>query len=173
MKKNKSNLLIPVIVIVVLIGVLGAVLMKENILDLFDSSKNALTRIEAYPKVIKSNKNIERERAVITSKEEFDALAAKILDNPSELAFPEVNFEKENLLVVTTQKNETTGYTIKVKSAKKNEAENKLEILIQLNKPGESCVNSEEPNIAVDIVKISKDSGQVSFDKEEKTVECN
>lgn len=173
MKKNKSNLLIPVAVIVVLIAVLGAVLMKENILDLFDTSKNALTRIEAYPKIIKSTKNIERQRSVITSKEEFDALASKILDNPSELVLPDVDFSRENLLVVTTQKNDTTGYTIKVKSAKKNDAENKLEILIQLNKPGESCVNSEESNIAVDMVKIAKDSGQVSFDKEERTVECN
>lgn len=173
MKKGKSNLLIPVVVIIVLIAVLGIVLMKENLLDIFDTSKNALTRIETYPKIIKSSKNVERQREVISSKTEFDALASKILDNPNDLAFPQVNFDNEKLLVVTTQKNETTGYTIKIKSVKKNEAEKKLEVLIQLNKPGESCVNSEEPNIAVDIVKISKDSGDISFDKEERTIECN
>jgi len=173
MKKGKSNLLIPVAVIVVLIAVLGVVLMKENLLDIFDSSKNALTRIEGYPKIVKSSKAAERERVVVKSKQEFDELVSKITDNPSELKFPDVNFDKENLLVVTTQKNDTTGYTIKIKSARKNEAENKLEVLIQLNKPGESCVNSEETNIAVDVVKIAKDSGEISFEKEEKTVECN
>jgi len=173
MKKNKSNLLIPAVIIVVLIIVLGFVLMKENILDFFKPYPYAMTRIDGYPTVIANTKKIEKQRVVVNSKEEFDSLMAKILDDTSKVKMPETDFSKNRLLVVTTGTNDTKGYTIKIKSIYKNEEQKKLDAVILLSKPGESCQNPEEANIAIDIVKLEKNNGDVTFDKEERTVECN
>ena len=172
MKKNKSNLLIPAVIIVVLVVVLGVVLMKENILDFFKPYPYAMTRIEGFPAVIASTKKIEKQRAIINSKEEFDNLVKNIVDDVNKIKMPNVDFAKNRLLVVTTSTNDTKGFSIKVKSILKNTEQNKLDAVIQLSKPGETCQNPEESNIAIDMVILEKNNGDVSFDKEEKTVEC-
>ena len=173
MKKNKSNLLIPAVVIVVLIFVLGFVLMKENILDFFKPYPYAMTRIDGYPMIVDNTKKVDKQRAVVNSKEEFDNLMSKILDDTSKVKMPETDFSKNRLLVVTSGTNDTKGYGIKVKSIYRNEEQNKLDAVILLTKPGETCQNAEEANIAIDIVKLDKNNGEVTFDKEERTVECN
>jgi hypothetical protein len=172
MKKNKSNLLIPAVVIVVLILILGFVLMKENILDFFKPYPYAMTRIEGFPTVVVSAKKIEKQRAIINSQEEYDNLMNNILDDVTKVKTPSVDFSKNRLLVVTTSTNETKGHAIKVKSILKNTEENRLDAVILLSKPGETCQNPEESNIAIDMVILEKNNGDVSFDKEEKTVEC-
>ena len=122
---------------------------------------------------IANTKKIEKQRVIVNSKEEFDSLMAKILDDASKVKMPETDFSKNRLLVVTTGTNDTKGYTIKIKSIYKNEQQKKLDAVILLSKPGESCQNPEEANIAIDIVKLEKNNGDVTFDKEERTVECN
>ena len=172
MKKNKSNLLIPAVVIVVLILILGFVLMKENILDFFKPYPYAMTRIDGFPTVVASAKKIEKQRAIINSQEEYDNLMKNILDDVTKVKMPNVDFSNSRLLVVTTSTNDTKGYSIKVKSILKNTEETKLDAVIQLSKPGETCQNPEESNIAIDMVILEKNNGDVTFDKEEKTVEC-
>ena len=74
-KKNKKNLLIPLVVIIVLISVLGVILWKENILDLFKPYPYALTRIDNFPAVVEtSNKVTDKKRLVVSSQEEFEKL---------------------------------------------------------------------------------------------------
>jgi hypothetical protein len=172
MKKNKSNLLIPAVIIIVLVVVLGVVLMKENILDFFKPYPYAMTRIEGFPTTIASSKKIEKQRAIINSKEEFDNLVKNIVDDANKIKMPNVDFAKNRLLVVTTNTNDTKGFSIKVKSILKNTEQNKLDAVIQISKPGETCQNPEESNIAIDMVILEKNNGDVTFDKEEKTVEC-
>ena len=146
--------------------------MKENILDFFKPYPYAMTRIEGFPTVVVSAKKIEKQRAIINSQEEYDNLMNNILDDVTKVKMPSVDFSKNRLLVVTTSTNETKGHAIKVKSILKNTEENRLDAVILLSKPGETCQNPEESNIAIDMVILEKNNGDVSFDKEEKTVEC-
>lgn len=172
MRKGKTNLLIPVFVIVGLIFILGFVLLRENILDFLKPYPYAMKRTEAYPKIVKSTKIIEKTRAVVNSKEEYDAKIAELFDNPAEVPMPTVDFETSKLLIVTSETNDTEGYRVKVESVIKNEQEQKLETLIRHTKPGETCVNTEEKNVAVDMVILEKNSWDLKFDKVERTEEC-
>lgn len=172
MRKGKTNLLIPVFVIVGLIFILGFVLLRENILDFLKPYPYAMKRTEAYPKIVKSTKIIEKTRVVVNSKEEYDAKIAELFDNPAEVPMPTVDFETSKLLIVTSEMNDTEGYRVKVESVIKNEQEQKLETLIRHTKPGETCVNTEEKNVAVDMVILEKNSWDLKFDKVERTEEC-
>jgi len=171
MKKGKTNLLIPVFVILGLIVVLGYVLLREDILDVFKTY--TLKRIDGYPKVVNSNKLTEKQRVLITSKEEYDAKIAEIFENTSELPLPEIDFEKNNLLIVTTETNDTLGYRIKVDKVVKNEQDQELDIFIVHSKPGETCVNEEKKNVAIDMVSIEKLAWKVKFNKVDTVKECN
>ena len=172
-KKNKKNLLLPLVVIVVLISVVAFLLWKENILDLFKPYPYAMTRIDNYPAVVETTKKIDsRKKAVVSSKEEFDALMNEILSDTSKVNLPSVDFNKERLLISTTQSNDSFGYGIKVKSIVKDEENKKLNAIITYTKPGETCINEEKANIAIDMVKIEKNGFEVSFESEMKTKEC-
>ena len=114
-KKNKKNLLLPLVVIIVLISVVSFLLWKENILDLIKPYPYAMTRIENYPAVIETTKKIDsRKKAIVNSKEEFDALMNEILSDTSKVNLPSVDFNKERLLISTTQSNDSFGFGIKV-----------------------------------------------------------
>ena len=172
MKKNKSNLLIPAVIIIILIIVSGVVLMKGNILNIFKSSGNSLTRIDNFPVIVKSNKKIEKQRDIVNTQEEFNNLMNNILDDSSKVKTPNVDFSKNRLLVVSTATNETTGFGIKIKSILKTGQVGKLDAIIEFQKPGDNCQITNEPNVAIDVVQLTKDSGEITFDKEEKTVAC-
>jgi septum formation inhibitor MinC len=172
MKKGKTNLLIPVFVILSLIFILGFVLLREDVLDFLTPYPYAMKRIEGYPKNIKSNKVIEKTRNLITSKEDYDKLVAELFDNPAEIPMPAVDFSTNKILLVTSKTNDTTGYKIKIESVIKNEQEQKLETIIRNSKPGETCVNTEEKNVSVDMVLLDNDSFDLKFDKVDRTEEC-
>jgi hypothetical protein len=94
--------------------------MKENILDFFKPYPYAMTRIDGYPMIVDNTKKVDKQRAVVNSKEEFDNLMSKILDDTSKVKMPETDFSKNRLLVVTSGTNDTKGYGIKVKSIYRN-----------------------------------------------------
>jgi hypothetical protein len=172
-KKNKKNLLIPLVVIIVLISVLGVILWKENILDLFKPYPYALTRIDNFPAVVEtSNKVTDKKRLVVSSQEEFDKVISELLSDKSKLNLPSVDFSKNRVVIAATETNETTGYSVKISSVIKDEQNKKLNTIVTFTKPGETCINEEKPNVAIDIVTIEKNDFEVTFDRETKTKEC-
>lgn len=171
--KNKKNLLVPLIVIIVLISVLGAILWKENILDIFKPYPYAFTRIENFPTVVETaNKVPEKKRVVITSKEQYDALANELFSDKSKINLPEIDFSTQNAIIASTETNETTGYSVKISKTEKDDANKKLNVIVTFTKPGETCINEEKTNVALDIVTIEKNDYEISFDRESKTKEC-
>jgi len=172
-KKNKKNLLIPLVVIVVLITVLGVILWKENILDLFKPYPYALTRIDNFPAVVETtNKVTDKKRLVVSSQEEFDKVMGELLSDKSKVKLPTVDFSKNRVIVASTETNETTGYSVKISSVIKDEQNKKLNTIITFTKPGETCINEEKTNVAIDVVTIEKNDFEVTFDRETKTKEC-
>jgi len=172
MKKGKTNLLIPVFIIVALIFILGFVLLRENVLDFLKPYPYAMKRVEGYPKNIKSSKVIEKTRNVVSSKEDYDKLVAELFDNPADIPMPAVDFSSHKILIVTSETNDTTGYKVKIESVIKNDEAQNLETIIRHTKPGETCVNTEEKNVSIDMVLLDRESYDLKFDKVERTEEC-
>lgn len=172
-KKNKKNLLIPLVIIVGLIAVLGVILWKENILDLFKPYPYALTRIDNFPAVVETtNKVTDKKRLVVSSQEEFDKVINELLSDKSKVKIPSVDFTKNRVIIASTETNETTGYSVKISSVIKDEQNKKLNSIITFTKPGETCINEEKTNVAIDLVTIEKNDFEVTFDRETKTKEC-
>jgi len=170
MKKNKSKLLIPLIIVIVLIIILGFVLLKDNIFDLF-KPQNALTRIDGYPREIDSTKKIEKQRRTIKSEAEFKALMKEIFDDENKIAMPENDFSKSDLFVVTTDLNDTKGFRLKIRSLIK-EDETNYKAILERQKPGKTCVNEAITNVAIDIVKIDKNLPEIETDRVDKIITC-
>jgi hypothetical protein len=171
MKKNKSKLLIPLVVVLVLIVVLGGVLLKDSILNLFEP-KQAFTKTEGYPKEVESAKKVEKYRKIVKSPEEFKAVVKELFDDENKIPMPENNFEKNDLFIVTTELNNTKGFKLKVKSILKDETKNEYQAIVERIKPGKNCVNDAITNVVIDVVKVDKDITDIEFDRVDKIVDC-
>lgn len=172
-KKNKKNLLIPLIVIVVLISVLGVILWNENILKIFKPYPYALTRVDNFPAVIETaNKVAEKKRLVVSTQEEFDKVINELISDRSKVQIPTIDFNQNRVIIAATETNETLGYSVKISSVIKNDENKKLNTIVTFTKPGETCINEEKTNVAIDIVTIEKNDYEVEFDRESKTKEC-
>lgn len=172
-KKNKKNLLIPLIVIVVLISILGVILWKENILDVFKPYPYALTRVDDFPKVVEtSNKVNDKKRLIVSSQEEFDKVINELVSDKSKIKIPSIDFNKNRLIIASTETNETLGYSVKISSVIKDDQNKRLNTVVTFTKPGETCINEEKVNIAIDMVTIEKNDYEVDFDRETRTKEC-
>ena len=64
------------------------------------------------------------------------------------------------------------GLRPEIKSILKTGQAGKLDAVIEYQKPGDNCQLTNDQNVAIDIVQLTKDSGEITFDKEEKTVAC-
>jgi len=171
-KKNKKNLLIPLIVIVVLISILGVILWKENILDVFKPYPYALTRVDDFPKVVEtSNKVNDKKRLIVSSQEEFDKVINELVSDKSKIKIPSIDFNKNRLIIASTETNETLGYSVKISSVIKDDQNKRLNTVVTFTKPGETCINEEKVNIAIDMVTIEKNDYEVDFDRETRTKE--
>ena len=146
---------------------------KENILDLFKPYPYALTRIDNFPTVVETaNKVTDKKRLVISSQDEFDKVATELFSDKSKINLPKIDFTKNRVVLAATETNETTGYSVKISSVIKDEKNKKLNTIITFTKPGETCINEEKSNIAIDLVTIEKNDFEVTFDRESKTKEC-
>lgn len=172
MKKNKSNLLIPAAIIVILVLILGFVLLRDSIMDLFKANKNALVRIEGFPREVDSTKKVEKTRAIIRSEQEFKNLMKTLFDDENKVQMPQNDFERNDLYIVTTDLNDTKGFRLKVRSIIKDEVKNEFESILERQKPGKTCVYEETPNIALDIVKIEKNIQEITADRVDKIIDC-
>lgn len=170
MKKNKSNLLIPLIVIVVLIVVLGSILLRDNIVSLF-KPRNAFTKVEGYPREVDSTKPIERTRTIVRSEQEFKDLIKKLFDDENKVPMPENDFSRNDLYVVTTDLNDTKGFRLKVRSMNIDD-KNEFQAILERQKPGKTCINDAVSNVAMDIVKISKDIPEIDAERVDKIIDC-
>lgn len=172
MKKNKSNLLIPVAVIVILVLILGFVLLRDSIMDLFKTNKNALVRIEGFPKEIDSSKKIDKVRVIVRSEQEFKNLMKTLFDDENKIQMPQNDFDRNDLYIATTDLNDTKGYRLKIRSIIKDEVKNKYDSVLERQKPGKTCVYEEITNVALDIVKIEKNIQDIDAERVDKIIDC-
>jgi hypothetical protein len=171
MKKNKSKLLLPVVIIIVVILVLGGVLLRDTILELFKPAKSYV-KVEGYPREVESTKKTEKIRVVVKSEQDFKNLMKQLFDDENKLPTPEVDFNKSDLFVATTDLNDTKGVRLIVREMNFIPEDNKYKIYLERQLPGSTCVNEAISNIALDIVEIEKNLPEVDSSRVDKYIDC-
>jgi len=84
---------------------------------------------------------------------------------------PENDFSRNDLYVVTTDLNDTKGFRLKVRSMNIDD-KNEFQAILERQKPGKTCINDAVSNVAMDIVKISKDIPEIDAERVDKIIDC-
>jgi len=179
MSKNEQKLLsmsfLPIILILVLIFGAGYLLIEGEVKLPWMRNDNTLEvrRLEGFPTTVWTKEPLTKQRIVIKSQEELEQFL-KNADPDGNLALGEkIDFDKEYLLGVSSETEETEGNDIKVKRVNIDKDSNTLKVIVRQNKPGDSCTYDVDPNAPVDLVAIGKTESNIEFETTKETLECN
>jgi len=164
--------LIPLFILIALIIGAGFLLLQGEVeLPKFNRGPK-VRRLEGFPTVIYTEKQIEKQRKVITNEEELNEFL-NYIDETGLLTLREsVNFEKESLLAAATDTNQETGVRLKIEKIYEDKDDQTLLVTLEERVRGEYCEVENDPNTAVDIAAISKTDWEIKFDRIKKTVPC-
>lgn len=177
MKKNKQEAflrvsLLPLLVLVGLIFGAGYFLLKDEIKIPSLRKNPTIQRLEGFPTVIYTDKQIKKIRKVITNEREL-AEFLNLIDETGILTVKEkVDFEKNVVIAIATENNEEIGHTIKVKKVYEDVDRDKILIEFEEVDPEDDCKMEIDPNIAVDLVMLTKTDKRIDFEKITKVIEC-
>ena len=175
--KQRASLRVSLIPLVILVGlILGAgyfLLQGEISMPKFNKGPT-IQRMVGFPTIIYIDEKMEKERRVITSEQELDEFL-NLIDKSEILEVREsINFDKNIVLAVSSSTNETTGYEIKISKVYEDKEDQKIRVLFEEMKPGDTCTEEEmDINITVDMVILSKTDWEIDFERVLKTVECD
>jgi len=178
MKKNKQDAflrvsLLPLLVLVGLIFGAGYFLLKDEI-KLPSLRKNpTIQRLEGFPTVIYTDKQIEKTRKVITNEQEL-AEFLNLIDETGILTVKEnIDFEKNVVIAISTETNQEIGHKVKVKKVYEDVDKDKILVEFEEVDPKDECNMEIDPNVAVDLVMLSKTDTRIDFEKITKVIECD
>lgn len=172
-KSRASTNLLPIFIIVGLIIVAGFLLTKDDFDPPWKSSNNVkAVHLQNFPREVPTLEQVDKVRKVVDSQEELDALLKKIDPTGSTKVNEKVNFDKEILIVATSETVKTDGYELKIRKIYNIKEKDEFQALIKLTKPGKTCEVQQVSNVVMDIVKIKKTDKNIDFKKEEGTEEC-
>lgn len=175
---NKQNTtlnmsLIPLFILIVLILGAGYLLIQGEIkLPKFNKGPQ-IRRLEGFPTIIYTETNLEKQRRVIKNEQELNEFLDYVDESGLVTVNEKINFEKEYLLAVSTETEQETGHTIKVKKVYEDKEDGVLLVYIEETEEGENCEPESDPNIALDIVAITKVDQEFTFDKVKKVKNCD
>ncbi len=173
--KQKASLRISLLPIVILVGLIlgvGYFLLKGEI-NLPDFNKEpTIQRMEGFPTVIYTDKNMEKQRKVIKNEQELTEFLNLIDETGMLTAKEQIDFDKNMVLAVATETNEETGHNLKIKKVYEDKKEKRMIVEIEETNPDNDCQIEIDNNIAVDMVIVSKTDWDIKFEKVTKAVEC-
>jgi len=178
MKKNKQEAflrvsLLPLLVLVALILGAGYFLLKDEIKLPSLGKKPTIQRLEGFPTVIYTDKQIEKIRKVITNEQEL-AEFLNLIDETGILTVKEnVDFEKNVVIAISTETNQEIGHKVKVKKVYEDVDKDKILVEFEEVDPKDECNMEIDPNVAVDLVMLSKTDTRIDFEKITKVIECD
>lgn len=168
--------LLPILIVVAIIVGAGFYLFKGEIkMPKFGRSATELKRLEGLPTIVSltsENPVIEKQRVVIKSEEELNSFLNMIDPSGKLVVKDNINFNKEYLLAVATETNETYGHDIKVKKLYEDKENNSLLVSVLEVEPDDECDEDKVPNVAVDIVSISKTDKTIEFERMKEVYQC-
>jgi hypothetical protein len=170
-KKPKINL----IPLFILIGILVAIyFVFLSDLNLFKINREPeVRRINGFPTVAYTDKPLEKKREIITNEQELADFLNYVDESGYLIVREDIDFNKEYLLGVSTDTNQTEGYSLKVRKIYQDKGNNKLVVSLREEDPGDNCQYETNPNVAVDLVAISKTTKKIDFERIKEVVECN
>ena len=163
--------LLPVIILVLLILGAGYFLMKDD----FELSKifnrgPQVRRLEGFPVVVDVSGQIDKQRRVIKSQEELEDFL-KTVDPTGNLALGEkIDFSREYLIGVSTATLDRGGSKLKVKKVYENKENNELLISLKQTILAENCMVTQQLNLPVDLVAVSKTDYEITFEASKEIV---
>ena len=173
---QKARLRISLLPLVVIIGlILGAgYLLLAGDINLPDFlKKSEFRRVEGFPTIVYTSNTVEKQRLVIKSEQELTDFLNKV-DSTGLLEVKEpINFKKEYLVAVTTETQDRTGSTVKIKKLEKDKEKNRIVVTIRETEKDENCEVELDKNIALDIVAVSKTDLPFDFDRVKQVETCN
>lgn len=164
--------LIPLVIIILLILGTGYFLLEGEIkLPKFKRGPQ-IRRLDPFPTVVYTEKPIEKQRRVIKSEKELNEFL-NYIDETGLLTLKEkVNFEKEFVIGVSTDTNDQTDNSLRVKKVYEDQPKSQLIVSVKEEVPGENCEVTNDKNVAVDLVAISKTEYNITFDRVKSIKEC-
>ncbi len=165
---------LPIVLLIALILGAGYFLLAGDI-DIAKLLKREpeVRRLAGFPTVINTTEILEKQRTVIKSEQEL-ATFLNSVDKSGLLTLNEkINFDKEFLIGVASKTFEETGSTVKVRKLYEDKENKALIVSIKQIDSGENCEIEAQPNVAVDLVAVSKTDWQIKFDTIKETKVCN
>lgn len=177
MKKDKQNAylkvsLLPLVILIGLIFGAGYFLLQGEVEFPKFNKGPTIQRMEGFPTVIYTDKEIQKVRKVITNEQEL-AEFLNLVDETGILTTKEqIDFEKNVVIAVATETNEETGHELKIKKVYEDREKKKILIEFEEVDPNGDCNMEIDKNIAVDMVMLSKTDWRIDFEKVTKAIEC-
>jgi len=129
-------------------------------------------RINGFPTIAYTKKDLEKQRLVITSEEELIRFLNYVDESGYLIVREDIDFNKEMLLGVSTNVNEVEGHTIKIRKLYEDRDTNTLLVSLRETEPGSTCEVIQNNNVAVDLVAIDITSMKVGFERVKEVKEC-
>jgi hypothetical protein len=171
-KPRKKINLIPLFILIGLIVIIYFVFLSNN--DLFKINKKLeVRRLNGFPTVAYTDKYLEKHRDVITNEEELIKFLNYVDESGYLTVREDIDFSKEMLIGVSTDTNDTSGVSIKIKKLYEDKDSNTLLVSIRETEPGKTCEVEENKNVAVDLVAIDITDMKVDFERVKEVKECN
>jgi hypothetical protein len=173
---QKANLrisLIPLVILIILILGAGYLLLEGEIkLPKFNRGPQ-IKRLEGFPTIVYTDKEVEKQRKVIKSEQELTEFLNLI--DPSGLleVRDKIDFNKEYLLAATTGTENETGHSVKIRKVYEDKNNKTLLVSIAEEESGSNCDVEMDKNISVDIASISKTDWTINFDRTKQIIQCN
>lgn len=172
---QRASLKVSLIPIVILIGlIIGAgyfLLQGEIELPSFNKGPT-IQRLEGFPTVIYTDKEMEKDRKVIRSEQELNEFLNQIDETGLLTVREKINFEKNVVLTVISGTNDDIGHKIKIRKVYEDKEENEILVEFEETNPDDDCEMELDKNITVDMVVLSGTGWDIDFEKITKVIEC-
>ena len=168
--------LLPILVVIAIIVGTGFYLLQGEIkLPKFGRDATELRRLEGYPTIVSltaEDPKIEKQRVIIKNQEELNSFLNSVDPTGKLILKEDINFNKEYLLGISSDTNDTYGHEMRVKKIFENKEKNSLLVSIREITPDDACDEDIVPNVAIDIVAISKTDNPIEFEKVKEEYQC-
>lgn len=174
---NKQNLSSGNIVIYVVVGILVTFISLKFVLprfgiDLFKGRDNSIeySHADGFPRTINVSEEFNKVRLIITDQQKLKE-AIEAIDKNKEIKIPQINFERKVALFVTSKTRNGSGYETRIKKIMKDNED--LSVEIRETEPGETCINTQQLNVPMDLIILDKVTASIDFDVVKYVKQCN
>lgn len=171
MSKKLKMILMPIVLVLLFSVVSYFLFFKDS--NLFNKDKSPeVRRLNGFPTVIYTSKDIEKKRVVIRNQEELATFLNEIDESGSLLVRENINFNKEIVVAVSTATNDEEGVELKIKKIYENKEKNKLLVSVRETKYEKDCEKVINKNVALDLVVIEDTKKNIEFERITNYTKC-